>query len=461
VSDPNSDGGSNFTYTHKVTKVDEKIFLTVGETDDWSNQFVVDFTLPGKINTPPVVSPLSVGLKPKAWTKVLEPVLCTTTSPLHQLTGQPILDGVQIPPVWIIGTPNKRLGPSRILVRNQLDRSANGVYLTTTSQLTYNATVGSSGIVAGKMQYDNGTLLWISNSDKNGIDVSAILAEHLVIGNLIVLSYPSTTDMLQFQVTAITAVTGGYAVGVILSDSAGSFVTGTGATLDFGWTKTSDIFFAGVTVQVNQGIQHGGDYFAAVTDFDPEAASTNNSLQFVKANIDYSGSGTPKSLIYIESASEDLVDLDCNAVMDFLTTTSAQTFAGGQQTLMRAKVVTAGIPPGDYVATETVADTSLIEGFISTVTTLKATVTITAEPQISAGNFDTTSSGSGSSSSSGSSSTQPIIVNTNNIKQVYHYISDPNAEGLVPDNQALDAVAYAHNGSGPTFGWDTDTKTWV
>jgi RNA-splicing ligase RtcB len=376
VSDPAIDGGTNFTYTHKVTNIDEKIFLTVGETADWGNQLILDFTLPGKINTPPVVSPLAVGLKPKAWTTVLDSVLCTTTSPIHQLAGQPILDNVQIPPVWQVGTPNKRLGPSRVLVRNQIDRSTNGIYLTTTSQLTYNAIIGNSGIITNTVQYD-GASLFISNTDKNGIDVSTILTEHLTIGNLIVISETSTDNMMQFQITSIALVTGGFTVGVIPTDSTGTVSSGPNILIDFGWTKTDDVLTAGVTVQVTSGTLNAGDYYAAVTDFDSEATNSNPAVQFTKVNIDYSGSGAAKSLMYVESASEDLVELDCTAIIDFLTTTSNQNFVGSNQTLLRAKIVTAGIATGDYVATETVVDTSPVTGFTPASTTIKATVSIT------------------------------------------------------------------------------------
>lgn len=378
VSSPGTDGGTNFTYTHTVTAADEKIFLTVAQSSDWSNQFVLDFTLPGILNTPPVVSPLAAGLKPKAWVTVLDPVLCATIEPVAQLAGQPVIDGVQIPPVWVVGTPSKRLGPTRILVRNQPDQSTNGIYLTTTSQIIYNLVIGASGVVANTIQYNGTGLLSISATNMTGISALQVLNEHLIVGNLLVLSQSGGTIAIQFQITSVTSVSGGFAIGVIQIASSGSLVNGPNTAVDFGWTKTADVFEAGITIPVTNGTTNAGDYFAAVTDFDSQAAGSNPSVQFAKVNIDYSGSVAAKSLTYIESSSNDTVSLDCTASIDFLTTTGLQSFNGLNQTLLRAKIVTAGIAVGNYSITESVVDTSLVPGFNPTQTNVKATLTLSA-----------------------------------------------------------------------------------
>jgi len=45
--------------------------------------------------------------------------------------------------------------------------------------------------------------------------------------------------------------------------------------------------------------------------------------------------------------------------------------------------------------------------------------------------------------------------------QIKSYVSDPVLEGVVPDDQDLDAIAYAVNGDNPTYGWDKIAHTWI
>ena len=45
--------------------------------------------------------------------------------------------------------------------------------------------------------------------------------------------------------------------------------------------------------------------------------------------------------------------------------------------------------------------------------------------------------------------------------QVIKYVSDPNIESLVPNNPAIEALAYSEaNPSYPTYKWNTQSQTW-
>lgn len=46
------------------------------------------------------------------------------------------------------------------------------------------------------------------------------------------------------------------------------------------------------------------------------------------------------------------------------------------------------------------------------------------------------------------------------VQVLYYTGSSPTADGLVPTNQALAAIAYKQGGAGPTYGWNTNTLTW-
>lgn len=44
--------------------------------------------------------------------------------------------------------------------------------------------------------------------------------------------------------------------------------------------------------------------------------------------------------------------------------------------------------------------------------------------------------------------------------QIKSYTSDPNSEGVLPDDQTLPAIAYSLDGSGAIMGWNTATLVW-
>lgn len=44
--------------------------------------------------------------------------------------------------------------------------------------------------------------------------------------------------------------------------------------------------------------------------------------------------------------------------------------------------------------------------------------------------------------------------------QIKQYTTDPNAEAVVPDNQAFPAIAYKNDGSGNTMTWNTTSHVW-
>lgn len=45
--------------------------------------------------------------------------------------------------------------------------------------------------------------------------------------------------------------------------------------------------------------------------------------------------------------------------------------------------------------------------------------------------------------------------------QIKYYTADPNAEGVVPDDQTQPAIAYALAGNGDIYGWNPSSLTWV
>lgn len=45
-------------------------------------------------------------------------------------------------------------------------------------------------------------------------------------------------------------------------------------------------------------------------------------------------------------------------------------------------------------------------------------------------------------------------------QEIYYYESDPNSEGIVPDDPNLPAIAYQQNGEGPVFGWNVSLQLW-
>jgi hypothetical protein len=44
--------------------------------------------------------------------------------------------------------------------------------------------------------------------------------------------------------------------------------------------------------------------------------------------------------------------------------------------------------------------------------------------------------------------------------QIKIYVADPNAEGIVPDDQALPAIAYSLNAALSNYNWNTSTLQW-
>lgn len=47
------------------------------------------------------------------------------------------------------------------------------------------------------------------------------------------------------------------------------------------------------------------------------------------------------------------------------------------------------------------------------------------------------------------------------VPAIYEYTgTDPNSDGIVPDDQDLPAIAYKADGTGPIYGWNTSTHVW-
>lgn len=43
----------------------------------------------------------------------------------------------------------------------------------------------------------------------------------------------------------------------------------------------------------------------------------------------------------------------------------------------------------------------------------------------------------------------------------FYTASDPNTQGLIPADITKAAIAYKKDGTGPDYGWNPDTLTWV
>jgi hypothetical protein len=380
ISDPNVDIVS-FTFVHKVTTPDEKIYLTIGANIDWNAQFTVDFTLPGKLNSPPLLAPISTGLRPRAWNKVLDSVLLATTSSLARLIGQPQIDGVTVPPSWSksLGSFVKN-GEARILVRTQFQPSQNGIYLATTTRLEFQYQNGASAVTS-QINYDApGGTLHISNTDVSPVSVANVLADLLVAGRRILLTDVITpgVNYIEFQIVSATSISGGFLVQVIVTDGSGTAITpGNSAFIDFGWTKSAETIDVADTVQVQEGTVNSGDFFAFVGDPAPDSLLSSSVIQAVKVNVIYDGSTQPKSRMYVDVATKDDDGLTCTAALSLPGANSQNTIDGALENLIRTKVITDGIGVGIYPAVANVTDSSPISGFAPITSTAKATIPIT------------------------------------------------------------------------------------
>jgi hypothetical protein len=367
---------NSFSFTYLVTRPDTELTLTISENTEITSFVTFDFTFPGYYNQPPVASTFSSNLEPVAWVALISPVTAATQVGLLNLAGQPAVDSIQIPPAWAWTGSNYTFNnPARVLVRSQVDSTQNGVYLATTSQLNY--TLDSNAYyTAGNVSYSGNTLL-ISNSTTEGHNSTPVISDHVQVGRQILLS-SDAGDWVVLAVSAVQPTSSGITATVSVVNSLGNLNFNSAATLDFSWIRSNDVLALGTTVYVNQGTLHGGDYFALVTDPQPDTITLGaTQIFFYKASCDYTGGNQPKGRVYFEETTSDQDLLQCSADLNLISLNYIQNTDPTSANVIRAKAVTDGVATGTYEVSEQISDYLQISGFVTQSSLVKAQFTVT------------------------------------------------------------------------------------
>lgn len=362
--------GNRFQYTHKVTELNEVLTVTLADQSGIGATCSVDLSLPGVVNYAPKLAPLSTVLKPQAYNSTLAPVLCATIATLANIAGSPTVDSIPVPPLWekiTTGAVTEYVAgvPARVLVRNQYNAADNGVYLATSTSLSYTYKVGM-GVEAGRVVVDSsGLTAYFSDVDSDAVDVSLVVADHLVEGRYFILTDGTNSD--KYIIGSVAAISNGYSASVtrvgttVISDDAS-------VTVSFSWVRSSDVYSKATTVRViasDTANENSGDYFAIVTD---SAALTGGSdLHFVKCNI-------AGDAMYFESAAIIEDGLAGSVELDLLGEASDNALSAKAQNLIRAKIDVSGVTPGSYTATAKAQDELATTGFVPAVAETSAVV---------------------------------------------------------------------------------------
>lgn len=383
TSTPSIDGGT-FSFTYLVTQDNTQLTLTVEEYGNTASQVSIDFVLPGNVNLAPEVSELATGLYPNSWMSVLNPAFLATTVPLNKLSGQPVIDGIQVPPKWIKRSSSFISGaPARMLVKSQNLESTNGIYSAETTQISYILQAGS-GFTGGVVAYTT-SQVFLSRFDSAGDDALPVILDHATQGRKLLIQ-TDEDNYIEFLINSVPVISSlGLQLSTSISDQLGSLHLGGAVTGNFNWIPAPDNanVEVGSSLFVVNGADNGNNYFSAIFDPQPDSFIQGTTpIVFSKAGVDYTGSATPQARLWFENSVSDPESQTCEASLDLITLTSEEITAPGVDTLVRAKVDTSVVAVGIYSVSEQVTDSSLVLEFQPETTTVSANVSVNPEPPV-------------------------------------------------------------------------------
>jgi hypothetical protein len=335
--------------SYQVTSVLDQVYATISDPANPGSQVVFDFSLPGTANEPPSLTQIASGAAPAPYISLLSPATVATTSAIT-LAGVQLVDNYQIPAAWAVpagGSAYAKIGACRVLVKNQLDPKANGVYLATTGP-TPLALVSSLSVSAGQIAFaaDLASAV-VSTLDASGNSALTMLANLAVPGGQIIIK--SGAVSATFQVASLSFSADGSMLSLTFSaNSSGAALVPGACTLDFGWVRAADTISSGSAARVINGSANGGHTFAAVVLNSSGLAATlgADQIKFYDASVDYSGTTADGAVVYIENSTVDSGNQVTTCQVDLPLGAESLTLNSGAQYLVRSKISSGGLVAG-------------------------------------------------------------------------------------------------------------------